>query len=172
MAMRTIRTPKRRKAFLAKLAEHGNVETACREAGMGKSAAYKWKREAPDFSDEWDAVIDEFLDREVESVRVSLIEQAKKGDTVAAIFLLRHHLPQIYNPNLLLRREALKLEIEQRRRALAGDSPTGDAPQHGVIDGEEVQVINRVMFALPPNNRDKRKAAALVEDATDATDAA
>jgi hypothetical protein len=166
MRGRTIRTLKNRREFLTKLRESCSVEMACAAIGFARSAAYRWRDADAEFRNEWDATIQNFLDHEVEAVRATLIERAKAGDTVAAIFLLRHHLPQIYNPNLLLRREALKLEIEQRRRALADTQPTVDAVRHVVIDGQDVPVVNNVLFALPPNGRDQRDAA-LIEEASD-----
>lgn len=61
--MKTIRTDRAREAFLTALARSCNVSAACREAMIGRSAAYAWKREDEEFSEAWEdaeaAAIDE-----------------------------------------------------------------------------------------------------------------
>ena len=79
--MRTVRTVKRRRQFLEELARTGNVEKACALVGMGKSAAYCWKREDEAFSNEWNTAVERVID----AVEAKLIEQAMTDDTPAGV---------------------------------------------------------------------------------------
>jgi hypothetical protein len=73
-------------------------------------------------------------------------ERVKNDDTTAAIFLLRHMLLEVFNPNLLLRREALKLEIEQHHHALALDAMKVETVRNVTVDGQEVPVVNNIIM--------------------------
>lgn len=61
--MRTIRTPKKRAAFLEALARTANVTEAAALAGIGRTAAYDWRHDDPVFAAEWEAAVDEAADR-------------------------------------------------------------------------------------------------------------
>ncbi len=110
-AVESIRTPEKRVAFLAVLAETGIVAKALEGCGIGRSAAYAWRREDPDFAEEWDralqvgitALEDEvhrrgFLGDEQpvygKDGNVTGV-QRKYSDTLA-IFLLKAHHPDKY----------------------------------------------------------------------------
>lgn len=49
----TKRTPEKRIAFLAVLAETGNVTMAMRGAGLSRAGAYTWREADPDFAKAW-----------------------------------------------------------------------------------------------------------------------
>ena len=59
---RTNRTPKKRAAFLAELAERGNVSEACAAADIGRTTAYEWRADDATFAAEWDAALDQAAD--------------------------------------------------------------------------------------------------------------
>jgi hypothetical protein len=59
---RTIRTLKKRDAFLTALRAHGNVSEACAAAQFGRTAAYAWRGDDPDFAAAWDEALDEAAD--------------------------------------------------------------------------------------------------------------
>lgn len=57
--MQTIRTPEKREKFLKALSEfHGNVSKALEAVKISRMAAYDWKKDDPDFSQEWDDVVE------------------------------------------------------------------------------------------------------------------
>ena len=60
---RTIRTERAREAFLAVLRESCNVTKACRAAAIGRSAAYAWRHDDPDFAAAWEEAEQEAVDR-------------------------------------------------------------------------------------------------------------
>jgi hypothetical protein len=55
--MRTIRTLEGEKAFLEALAQSGNVSEACDAAGIGRTAAYAWRNDDPEFEKAWEAAL-------------------------------------------------------------------------------------------------------------------
>src|SRR6516165_7484807 len=118
MARRTIRTQKTRRILLAQLAATGSVEKACAAAGIGRSAAYAWRRECEEFRAEWNNVIDGLVDE----AEAKLFDQARNDDGPAGVtsrlVLLRAHRPLIYNRGLALRHEMMQLTIEEKRRTL------------------------------------------------------
>jgi hypothetical protein len=50
-------TPEKLTAFCAALAETGIVGKACAAIGMTRQQVYVWRRDMPDFADEWDAAL-------------------------------------------------------------------------------------------------------------------
>lgn len=63
MRGRSVRTLKNREKFLAALfASAGNVSEACAASGIGRTAAYDWKREDLEFSALWDDVFEKTTD--------------------------------------------------------------------------------------------------------------
>jgi hypothetical protein len=74
---RTIRTPKKRAAFLEALKETCNITKACELSGLGRTSAYEWKAEDSEFSADWQKALDIAADLlEEEAVR-----RAKEGTT-------------------------------------------------------------------------------------------
>lgn len=79
------RTPERVAAFCAALAETANVGRACRALGMGRTTAYDWREEDPDFAEKWDramrigvtALEDEATRRAFEGVDDPVIHQGQ-----------------------------------------------------------------------------------------------
>lgn len=62
-ARRTVRTARARERFLTVLAERCNVSEAARAAGIGRTTAYEWREEEPDFAADWDAAEQTAADR-------------------------------------------------------------------------------------------------------------
>jgi TolB-like protein len=60
--MKTIRTPKKREAFIDALREGISIAGACRIAGMGRNAAYVWRNDDEAFAGEWDDALEEGTD--------------------------------------------------------------------------------------------------------------
>lgn len=59
---RTNRTPKKRAAFLAELAQRGNVSDACAAADIGRTTVYDWRADDATFAADWDAALDQAAD--------------------------------------------------------------------------------------------------------------
>ena len=96
MANRTIRTPQKRAKFLEVLAEGWSVQKAAAAAGMGRSAAFAWKREDHEFAAAWEAAYEDGTDH-LEDVAQSRAEGA--SDTLL-IFLLKGRRPNKYRERI------------------------------------------------------------------------
>lgn len=64
----------RRKIFLAELAAHGRVATACRAAGLDRSDTYKTKDRDPEFAKQWDDALELFIDSLEGAARLRAVE--------------------------------------------------------------------------------------------------
>jgi hypothetical protein len=53
-------TAQKKGKFLAKLREHGNIRAACRSVGLSHMAAYKNRKEDPEFLHAWDDALKEY----------------------------------------------------------------------------------------------------------------
>ena len=73
--MKTIRTTKNRRNFLAALETGGNVTTACESAFLSRAAVYQWREDDPTFAAGWDAA----LERGLDSLEDELMRRAKDG---------------------------------------------------------------------------------------------
>ena len=73
--MKTIRTAKNRRNFIAALADSGNVTLACEAAHLSRAAVYQWREDDSSFAAEWDAA----LERGLDSLEDELMRRAKDG---------------------------------------------------------------------------------------------
>lgn len=135
--MKTIRTDRAREAFLAKLAESCNVALSCRAAGIGRSAAYAWRNDDPDFAAAWE---------EAEQTAADALEQeaweratVDKSDRMLEI-LLKAHRPDKF--------------VEKR---LLGSDPANPLPAGPVIDASKLsaQALREVLAAVKSDEADK-----------------
>jgi hypothetical protein len=63
MANRTKRTRRRVEKFLKVLVENnGHVANACKAVKIGRTTAYEWRDEDPEFADQWDNIVEAALD--------------------------------------------------------------------------------------------------------------
>src|SRR3984885_12732161 len=90
--MRTIRTPKKRHAFLAAIAAGNSVSAACRAAGLGRSAAYSWRDDDGDFAGAWDEAIERGPERREDQA----IRHAVESSDAMLIFMLKARKPAVY----------------------------------------------------------------------------
>lgn len=156
-------TSRRRAAFLAALAETGNVSHAARAAKASRSRAYQLKAEDPDFAAEWcdaletatDALDAEARRRALDGVETPHFHQGQVAGTVRKysdtllMFLLRAHRPDLYRERAGLttrgqEKDDAAEDYAGARDALAerlaqldpgdGDEPDGGA---GPADGAE-----------------------------------
>ena len=103
----TIYTPETVEKFLAALAATARVDLACKAAGVGRSAMYKWRALHEDFAEKWAAAQDEGTSvLEDEMVRRAIDGDAdggsKKSD-ILLIFALKARRPAVYRDNASLR---------------------------------------------------------------------
>lgn len=88
---KTVRTDRAREKFLTMLAETCNVTASAEAAGMGRSAAYAWRREDEDFASAWDDALESAADR-LEQIA---FERAKDGKSDRMLeILLKAHRPK------------------------------------------------------------------------------
>ena len=128
--MRTIRTAKRKAAFLAMLRDGTSIGAAATATGVARSAMYSWRDDDPAFRSEWDDAVEHATEL-VESV---LYKQAREGNLLACIFWLKSHKPAVYNR---------KMQV-----AVGGDP---NAPPIGVDHTFDPVRI----FHIPDNGRDR-----------------
>lgn len=89
---RTIRTPKRRRAFLTAIGAGFSVSHACNAARIARSAAYAWRREDPEFAAAWDEACEQGTDLLEDEAR----RRAMAQSDLLLIFLLRARRPANY----------------------------------------------------------------------------
>lgn len=114
MAPPSIRTAKNRETVLTALREGFSVSRAAREARIGRSALYAWRRDDDGFADQWsdaleegsDRLEDEMLRRAVDGVERPIYHQGKLvghvreySDTLL-IFMLKARRPEKYRDKL------------------------------------------------------------------------
>jgi len=114
MASRTIRTKRIRERFLKALdAATGNVSDACEAIGIGRTAAYKWRREDDALRELWDDIVDKHMDaleseiyrRAFEGCNKPVFYQGEKCGSITeysdslAQFILKAHRPDKYREN-------------------------------------------------------------------------
>ena len=95
MKQRTIRTPKRGRAFLTALAAGHSVTTACHLSRLGRTAAYAWRNDDPTFAAEWLDAAEAGIDLLEDEAR----RRAMGGSDLLLIFLLRNRRPDVYRPS-------------------------------------------------------------------------
>lgn len=94
MARRTIRTTKKRGAFLGALAAGNSVTASCQAAGVGRVSVYEWRHDDEAFADQWDDAVEQSVDLLEDEARRRAMAQS---DTLL-IFLLKSRRPSIYRP--------------------------------------------------------------------------
>lgn len=114
MAQRSKRTKRNRTKFLAALDEgKGNVSEACAAIGIGRTAAYAWRRDDQDFADQWNDIVEKHTDELVSKVYERALDgwlepvfyQGEEVGTIRrfsdsnAQFLLRARRPDEYRDN-------------------------------------------------------------------------
>src|SRR5262245_48741976 len=85
-------TRRARAAFLAFLAETGNVSEAARAAGIGRRTAYHWKKTDEVFAEAWDDAEQALVDRLEQVAR----ERAIDGSERMLVVLLKALRPEKY----------------------------------------------------------------------------
>jgi hypothetical protein len=133
---KTIRTPKRRRAFLDALREGASVYAAARHIGVSKAAIYAWRADDPQFDLEWSEAVEQITD----AVEMKLYKDAMAGNTVAQIFWLKSHRPTVYN---------------QKQYIPVPVLTPGGAEVVAPLGNEDPRMVNNITFVLPPNRRDE-----------------
>lgn len=80
------KTEQHKKAVLKALEQSlGIITTACKEAGIGRTTFYQWRKEDPAF----DEAVREISEVTLDFAESQLLKQIKAGNTAATIFLLK-----------------------------------------------------------------------------------
>lgn len=82
----------RARAFLEALAQEPNVARACREAGISRKTAYKWRKDDASFREAWDEV----LEASVDDLEAKAFSRALEGSDYLMRILLSAHRPERY----------------------------------------------------------------------------
>jgi hypothetical protein len=137
MADKTIRTAKRRRAFLDALREGASVYAAARHIGVSRAAMYEWRADDEQFDLEWSEAVEQITD----AVETKLYKEAMSGNIVALIFWLKAHRPTLYN-----QKQYVPIPVPTI-------SPDAVPEPLGAI--QDPRMVNNITFMLPPNNRDQ-----------------
>ena len=100
-------TAEKKASFVAALARRGTVYHAAKSARIDRTTAYAWRARDAKFAKAWDSAIEDAVD----CVETSLFERACKGDTTAAIFILKCRRPEVYRETV--RHELIEREAEK-----------------------------------------------------------
>lgn len=92
MRGRTVRTAKKRQAFLTALAAGNSVAVSALAGGIGRSAAYEWRDADPTFAADWDDAAEQSVDLLEDEARRRALSQSD----VLLIFLLKARRPATY----------------------------------------------------------------------------
>lgn len=95
-------------AFLVVLARYPNVKFAGLMAGLPLDDLFKRKAEDPDFSQRWDQAISTSIDM----LEVIAWQRARFMSDKILMFLLRSHRPDIYAPDLQMKKETHQRKLE------------------------------------------------------------
>lgn len=112
---RTVRTPKKRAAFLESLKETCNITKACELSGLARRSAYDWREDDEDFAADWQKALDVAADLlEEEAVRRAkegtckpvyqggqLVGHIQEYSDTLMIFLLKGAKPKKYMDRLV-----------------------------------------------------------------------
>jgi len=79
LANRTKKTDKKGDAFIQSLiATGGNVSEACKAESIGRTAAYRWRNDDPEFASRWDAAVEVGVDQLETEARRRAFKGVKK----------------------------------------------------------------------------------------------
>ena len=73
--------------------ESPHIALACKQAGIGRTAAYKARKNDPEFARQWT----ETLDAAVDDLETTALKFALQGNVPLIMFLLKSHRPQVYS---------------------------------------------------------------------------
>lgn len=94
MANRSKRTPTKKEKFLKALSTGvPNISKAIKAAAIGRTLAYKWRKEDTAFAQEWENAYQNAVDN-LESVAWSRAQRRKAPSDILLIFLLKAHRPE------------------------------------------------------------------------------
>jgi len=124
-----------RKAFLATLAQCGNVREACEAAGIQPMSAYRNRRSDSEFASEWDDALNEAADilekeawrRACEGVeepvfyKGEVCGRARKYSDLLLMFMLKGIRPEKYRERVYVSPAELDKLIEQQLKILKGE---------------------------------------------------
>lgn len=166
MAAELLYTKEKAELFCEALRSGKRVSYASELIGVDRTTAYNWKKQYPDFAEQWDSS-SAYANERMEEV---VYEMGINGDLAAAMWWLRNWKPAIYNKEtlikLLLAQAQLanggKLELDQDGSVVS--IPTGD----GKTDFNNVP---RRVVILPDNGRNDKVAnmQAMIEQAREET---
>jgi hypothetical protein len=80
--------------FLKVLRATPSVKAACKAARVSRQTAYRWRKDHPEFAEQWT----EAIAHSVDELEATAFKLATEGDSSLISFLLRAHKPDIYNP--------------------------------------------------------------------------
>jgi len=137
--MCTLRTAKKKRAFLEALKGCGNVTLACKLVGIPRMTAYGQRTVDPGFAAEWDSAVVEYaevvLEPEADRRAVEGTERPVfyKGDECGSVREFSDLL-------MIFRLKALKPDVYRERQSLEVSAPGGGPVQ---IDAK-VELISRI----------------------------
>ncbi len=132
-------TQKRKDLLIQQLAKYPIVETACKQADIGRSTYYQWRKEDEDFerlADEALANGKLFINDMAESM---LIKKIQEGVTVPLIFWLKNHHKD-YNEKIFYIHENVEKELTREGRITLARSLINSQLKF-LLNGEDEDII-------------------------------
>lgn len=107
-----------KRAFIEQLRLKGAVYPACRVIGIGRTTAYRWYEEDPEFARAWEDSLEDAADvMETSVYEDALGTEEKPGNALLKMFWLKAHRPK-YRDRVSVDVEVVRTEIEERMSQL------------------------------------------------------
>ena len=132
MSNRTKRTPQKKGKFLKSLSTGiPNVARACRAAAIGRTLAYQWRKDDPDFAEQWENAYQNAIDNLEETAWKRAGREKNPSDTLL-IFVLKSNRREIYGDRQQIEHQG-KIEVDDAKNRL-GELVNGSTPE-GIARG-------------------------------------
>jgi hypothetical protein len=142
---RTLRTAKKKAAFLDGLRTDGRIICTCEALGIPRTSVYEWREKDPAFAAEWDAAIESMTENlEKEAYRRAyegvskpvyqgkeLVGHVQEYSDTLTIFLLKARRPDTYN------------QVQK----IAPTDPTGENPYQSASTEELRDLAAKIAIA-------------------------
>jgi len=130
--MRTVLTKEKRETFLILLAVSGVVSYACSGIGIARQTAYDHKGKDEEFSDRWDAAVEDATNALEMEARRRAIDGIGKGVYYQGI---RVDTEKVYSDNLLM------FLLKGRRPAEFGPGDDGGGGPENEVEGFDYEDV-------------------------------
>ncbi|MBF0186096.1 MAG: hypothetical protein HQM06_17140 [Magnetococcales bacterium] len=144
-------TLKRRKLFLAALAQSGVITAAAEAAGMSRGCAYLQRAKDPDFAEQWESALEEFAD----SLESEAYRRAVEG-WEEPIFHGGQEVGTIRRYSDSLLRDMLRARVPRYKPAPSAPPPA-ETPEPAEADLTKIAMKIAYALAVAKKNQEKSR---------------